>query len=447
MPLFMPAIDRRRTDDAGSAPPRTVAVRPRGVAPVVAALAATLCLGSATGVTAVQLDLITVDDAGAPADAATGRGMVAAEYRLQTTEVTNSQYAAFLNAAAADDPNGLYSAGMAGSFGGITRSGSPGSYSYATQSGRGSHPVNFVSWVDAARFTNWLHNGQPTGAGVGPLLDQGAYDLTNPAGLAAVGRSAGARFFLPTTDEWYKAAYRQPAAAGGDADDFWAYPTGSNTAPFSDNPASLNTPDDANVANYFRDDGVNNGYDGGFAVSGSVLAPTGSPQALSDAGAYTQASNYYGVFDQAGGVWEWGETLLGPGSARAHFGGSWDSTAFALASTSQFFGDAPETESATIGFRVAAVAPIPGDYNFDGVVDAADYTVWRQDLNSTTDLSADGNNSGQVDPLDYFVWSAAYGEATGSPAATAVPEPAGVLLLGFGCVVSSMGSRRQSRVA
>lgn len=445
MQPFMLAFDRRRTGSAGPTQSCSGGSRSTRVAPIVA-LVAVLFLRSPGEAMSLHLDFVTVGDAGAAADPSTGRGAVDAAYRLQTTEVTNFHYTSFLNAVAAADPHRLYSVEMSGAFGGITRTGSPGNYSYSPRSGRGSHPVNYVSWLDAARFTNWLHNGQPTGADAGTSLDQGAYDLTDVAGLSATVRSADARFFLPTLDEWYKAAYRQPASDGGDADDYWAYPTGSNTAPFSDNPANLSTPDDTNVANVFRDDGVFNGYDGGYAVSGSTFTPIDSSQALSDAGAYTQASSYYGTFDQAGSLWEWGETLIGPGDARAYFGGSWDSTTFALASTSQFFGDAPGSESATVGFRVAAAVPIPGDYNFDGLVDAADYTVWRNTLNSMSDLSADGDLSGKVDPPDYVIWLQAYGEATGSQAAASIPEPASGVFVGIGCGVSSVGVRRRGRV-
>lgn len=55
--------------------------------------------------------------------------------------------------------------------------------------------------------------------------------------------------------------------------------------------------------------------------------------------------------------------------------------------------------------RVAYV----GDYNLDGVVDAADYTVWRGALGSTTDPRADGDGNGVVEEADYDVWKANFG--------------------------------------
>ena len=75
-----------------------------------------------------------------------------------------------------------------------------------------------------------------------------------------------------------------------------------------------------------------------------------------------------------------------------------------------------------------------GDYNLDGVVDAADYTVWRNSLGSTNDLRANGDNSGSsfavVDEADYLAWRNNYGataSGSGMGAVVIVPEPAGLL--------------------
>ncbi|MEX2169531.1 MAG: hypothetical protein WD851_09475 [Pirellulales bacterium] len=65
--------------------------------------------------------------------------------------------------------------------------------------------------------------------------------------------------------------------------------------------------------------------------------------------------------------------------------------------------------------------PLTGDYNGDGVVDAADYTVWR-DHRGSNYAAADGNGNGTVDTGDYTVWKANFSDAQGS--ASAVPEPA-----------------------
>jgi hypothetical protein len=52
-----------------------------------------------------------------------------------------------------------------------------------------------------------------------------------------------------------------------------------------------------------------------------------------------------------------------------------------------------------------SVGGVPGDYNHDGTVDAADYTIWRDTLGSTTDLRADGNGNGVIDQADFGVWA------------------------------------------
>ena len=61
---------------------------------------------------------------------------------------------------AATDTNALYSTGMGsvGDFGGITRSGSSGSFTYSAIAGRTDMPVNYVSFYDSLRFTNWLNS-------------------------------------------------------------------------------------------------------------------------------------------------------------------------------------------------------------------------------------------------------------------------------------------------
>jgi hypothetical protein len=82
---------------------------------------------------------------------------------------------------------------------------------------------------------------------------------------------------------------------------------------------------------------------------------------------------------------------------------------------------------------VNLTAPLAGDYNQDGHVDAADYTIWRHSLGSTTDLRADGNINGVVDAGDYDIWRANFGAISGSGSGAigdaAVPEPALLVLL------------------
>ncbi len=80
-------------------------------------------------------------------------------------------------------------------------------------------------------------------------------------------------------------------------------------------------------------------------------------------------------------------------------------------------------------YLVGGEPPLEGDYNGDGVVNAADYTKWRDTWTRTnTDLSADGNNNGVIDSGDRDVWAANYGATTST--AVAVPEPAAIAVMG-----------------
>ena len=99
------------------------------------------------------------------AHALTGYGAVHYAYNIGTYEVTAGQYCEFLNAVAATDSHELYNSNMWSNTYGckIQRSGSLGSYTYSVDVNWANRPVNYVSWGDAARFANWLHNGQPTG--------------------------------------------------------------------------------------------------------------------------------------------------------------------------------------------------------------------------------------------------------------------------------------------
>ena len=94
----------------------------------------------------------------------------------------------------------------------IERTGSPGSYTYSVAPDRANRPVNFVTWGDAARFANWLHNGQPTGAQDLTTTEDGSYFLDGKQAdfeLEGVVREPDATWVIPTENEWYKAAYHK----------------------------------------------------------------------------------------------------------------------------------------------------------------------------------------------------------------------------------------------
>ncbi|MCC7349473.1 MAG: SUMF1/EgtB/PvdO family nonheme iron enzyme [Phycisphaerales bacterium] len=311
-----------------------------------------LLFGVSSASATVTFNWATVGNPGNAADTATGSlyGSVDHTYQISKTEVTNAQYVEFLNAV---DPSGanthsLYNGymsdypGYVAYTGGINyTAGNAAGAKYTVKAGEGNQPVIWVSWNDAARFTNWLSNGQGSGG-----TESGVYDMTQ----SFPSRAAGAQVFLPTEDEWYKAAYYDPTLNSGSGG-YYTYATLSNTAPISQAPAG-----GSNSANYINNDGVANGINGGYAVTGSTSFNS-SQDYLTDVGAYTGSTSYYGTFDQNGNVWEWNETLIS-GSSRGMRGGSW-SNGLGYLAASYRLDYAPATETANSGFRMASV-PEPG---------------------------------------------------------------------------------------
>jgi len=167
----------------------------------------------ATNVGAMDFDWAVIGNTGNAPDGT--KGSVDYEYSIAKTEVTNAQYIEFLNAVADTDPNGLYNSSMGSNkYGGIIQSGTSGSYTYCLKDNDlnwAKRPVVFVDWYDTLRFTNWLHNGQPIGIQNASTTEYGAYDLSL-IGSERIERLEDVKFFLPNTDEWYKAAYYDPIA-------------------------------------------------------------------------------------------------------------------------------------------------------------------------------------------------------------------------------------------
>jgi formylglycine-generating enzyme len=315
----------------------------------------------------VTVDLVTVGDAGNAADT-TGYGAVAYEYAIGKYEVSLLQYTAFLNAVAATDAYNLYNASMATSLNtaGISQSGSSGSYGYSLIGG-GNRPVTHVSWFDAARFANWMHNGATSGAST----ETGAYTL-NGAESGIFLKNPGATWWIPTENEWYKAAYYK---GGGTNAGYWLYPTQSDSAPGNAIGAG------ANQANYFT---------GVFSVTQSD-AFSGDQNYLTDGGAFSGSGSYYGTYDQGGNVWEWNDAVLdddfmGPASARGRRGGDWIGAQDGLLSSSGG-GVPPWSDSFLGGFRLASATggpgptPVPEPGTWAAAVllaGAAGYVRWRR---------------------------------------------------------------------
>ncbi len=245
------------------------------------------------GGTTINMAFVNVGNAGNAADN-TGYGAVGYNYRIGKYEVSAGQWAAVLAAAPG--------VGNAAYWG-------------------GSQPAAGISWYEAAKFCNWLTTGD---------VNKGVYDTATWAIMdhQTAGATYGTAYFIPTLNEWYKAAYYDPAKAGGAG--YWDYPTGSDSAPTA----------------------VYEGTSPGTAVYVNWLAPT-TPANVDNCGGLSP----YGTMGQGGNVWEWNESSVSVyrGVRGGGINGDFN---FLLAS----FRDSRigTTESYSIGFRVASV-PEPGN--------------------------------------------------------------------------------------
>ena len=253
-------------------------------------------------------------------------GTVGYAYSIGTYDVTNAQYAEFLNAKAASDPLGLYNTNMANSglMGGITRTGVSGIYSYSAIASRGDMPVNFVSFYDALRFANWMNNGQGSGD-----TETGSYTLfggtATPSNGTVVPRNDGATIVLTSENEWYKAAYYNPLGAS-----YFDYPMGSDALPNCSAPTA--TANSANCLNAAGD--------------------------FTNRGSYTGSASPLGTFDQGGNAWEWNEAII-PDGYRLMRGGATGYAEINLKASERTFYEYPSDGRETFGFRLAM---IPGGY-------------------------------------------------------------------------------------
>ena len=219
--------------------------------------------------------------------------------------------------------------------------------SLADMSGRGGNGVNRpatgITWNEAARFVNWLN----TSKGFAPaykyanttittnltpwtVSDTLDYDASN------LYRSKRANFFLPSFNEWYKAAYYDPNKSG--ADKYWDYPQGSDSIPTQ---TTGGTTRDTAVYGYITN------Y---------------SPADVTNAGGLSP----YGVMGLGGNVTEWEESSVdlsnSDGSSnRGWRGGSWIQNASFMGSSYRRTDFTPNGEDNELGFRVAS-------YNSDAVV-------------------------------------------------------------------------------
>ena len=345
--------------------------------PVAITLGVALVMAASVG--AATIDFVSV---GPPGNAGESSGYgeingivgaVAYEYEIGKYEVTAGQYAEFLNAKAATDTYGLYDSRMLTDAQGcgITQSGSSGSFTYSAASA--NLPVNFVDWGDAARFANWVNNGQATGD-----TETGAYTLNGAmtaSALGAVTRNGSASTFIASEDEWYKAAFYNPGTTS-----YFDYATSTDTVPTAEAPAG-----GVNSANY----------------SNAVANVT-------DVGAYTASVNPYGTFDQSGNVEEWTDTtfVLPIQGTPYHLyrGGGFDDSQFSVQAMGRTGTPDRTDERSALGFRLSAISSVTGDFDGDDDVDADDIDILCANMGGALDpYDLDGDLDVDEDDMIFLV--------------------------------------------
>jgi formylglycine-generating enzyme required for sulfatase activity len=304
----------------------------------VASLAA-----SAFGVT---INYNFVGNPGNPGNSASnpaGLGAVSDIFKMATTETTNQQYVDFLNTVDPNgsNPNSIYNASMGSSaVGGITFNAGGGSGAkYTVKSGTASTggsyatmPVSFVTWFSAARFANWLHNGQVSGTAA---METGAYTLNGATSGNIVARNPGAQVFLPSVNEWYKAAFYT-----GTGSTYTTWQTNSNSTPT----ATVTNVSLVNAANY---------------SSAAVAAM--------NVGSYINSTSAYGMYDMLGNVAEMTDnTGASTSTSFRAMGGGWGGSVAAWNGTSAAVNQLGTFSNQSYGFRVAAV-PEPGTIALAGM--------------------------------------------------------------------------------
>ena len=290
---------------------------------------------------------VTVGNPGNAADT-TGdpnpSGTVATSFQIMKYEFTNQQYADFLNSVAKTDTYSLYNANMGtDDRGGITRSGTSGSYTYAVKPNMGDKPVNYVSWFDAARVSNWYQNGATSSS----TTETGAYTLVGGQTTGtAPAVNTGATFYIPTQDQWYKAAYYK---GGGTTAGYWDYATQSDTAPTAVTAGSTGIGSAGSTGNFanFQQEAQWNSQTGNVTTVGT----NGGPSA-------------YEAFDMSGNVQEWNDLTGAAGSSRGLRGGSWTFINPLTLSSSLGISIDPSYDQSDVGFRLASpvVVPEPSTY-------------------------------------------------------------------------------------
>ena len=176
-------------------------------------------------------------------------GRVDHDYLIGQYQVYVEQYCEFLNAVAStSDTYGIYKSLMsnAGPHGIIDTATVSGVTTYSPRDYCYHRPITSVRWYDALRYCNWLDNGKPSGTQSSSTTEDGAYPvsgLTTTDDSSIVMNSTNPNtglspsYWLPTNDEWHKAAYYQ---GHGTQSLYWTYPTQSDIPPLMTSPGEYN---------------------------------------------------------------------------------------------------------------------------------------------------------------------------------------------------------------
>jgi sulfatase modifying factor 1 len=332
----------------------------RGWSVVVALLASALVHHPASA--QVTIDWVTVGNPGNAGQeliySGTARtfGAVAYEYRIMKFEWTNSQYAQFLNAIdpAGSNPNAVWNVNMENNArGGISRDlGAAAGSRYAVKTDMGDKPVNYINWFQVARVANWLHNGGLTYGSTDNTANApqntGAYTLGTATSGTAPAKNADALFWIPTENEWYKAAYYNPTLNGG---------TGGYTVYGNGFDAILTavTANDTGIGS--ASGGIIGSGTGNFANINNGAVWNGLTGNVTTVGT-NGAASYYGAYDMSGNVAEWNDLNDTAQTDRGVRGGTFSQNA-TQASRSVRRDLVANAGSETFGFRLVSPVPEP----------------------------------------------------------------------------------------
>jgi formylglycine-generating enzyme required for sulfatase activity len=257
------------------------------------------------------IDFVNIGNTSNAADT-TGYGAVPYEYRVGTYEITQDA---------------------------ITKATASGMANVTAGAWTGNQPAATITWYEAAAFVNWLNTSTGKTAAYDLSFSGGSWSMTLwssadawTAGGENLYRNKDAYYFLPSENEWVKAAYYNP-----DGSNYFLYPTASSSVPTA----------------------VASGTDAGSAVYDQPIEQ--GPTSVDLAGGLSA----YGTMGQGGNVWEWNESAFDGSNNfssedRALRGGIWLGSVVLMLALNRGFGD-PSLENGDIGFRVASV-PEPSTY-------------------------------------------------------------------------------------